>query len=367
MKKPKALLIHIETTYINPWFNHYIKVLKNVFNLDIFNPGKSEVEKIKINFENYEFIISSLNLLLFFLHKNPSFEKYQLKNFNLEKLKKFKNLYKSIIDNSNSTIFISDIDHYSIEKKAIDIIQETGAYIIARNLEFLRSKQSMLEFNLEKESFSNKVNDNWRNFVKDNQFKIIALQGVISRDEFLENYNLNRPYQISVPGVEYYQRKIIKNKVKKLNLSSKNLPSIFNKLLLRFSSRMYKAQFINTLRSSVCCYTNGSALGYPIRKFFEIPANKSLLLCESFEGFEHFGFEDNTNCLIVNEENLYNKYHDINKDKNTIIKLINNAYNLIYKNHTIEARSSQLHESIFKILNKEFKGSAWINGKYVHF
>lgn len=366
MQKPKALYFDIKKKYINSWIFEYQEVLKNVFDLDI-HYLEDDIENINIFHKNYDFIISTLNLFLFAFDKNTYYEKDQLNKYNSKKLKEFIKKYKSIVDHSKSNIFISDIDHYSLDKKKLDKIEKSSKFIIARNLEFLRTKKRILEFNGDKEIFFNKVNDNWRNFVKENKKKIIALQGVLSTNEFLSNYNIERKYQISVPGIEYHQRKIIKYKIKQSNIKYFEINKFFKKILYRFNKKEYKNQFIKTLRNSISCYTNGSALGYPIRKFFEIPANRSLLLCEPFEGFENYGFRDGVNCIIVNENTIIDKFNETIKDEDKTLNIINNAYNLIWENHTIKARSNQLQASIAMIMKNNFNGSAWIKGRYVHF
>ena len=366
MQKSKIILFHINIEYVNPWVFNFIEVLKKIFDVKILYPENINEEKDYLKIDNYDFVFSTLNFFSFVYDENIYFKKY-IKNISSNNLINFISNYKLIINQARFSILISDIDHFHASKKMINEIEKSNSFVIGRNIEFFRSKEKMYKFNLRNEIFYKLVNNNWRNFVKDNKTRIIALQGTLSENEFLLEYNFNKKYQISVPGALYFQRKKIIDTIKKSNIKTYLTSPFFNKILRITSINKYKSNFIKSIKNSTSCYTNGSALGYPIRKYFEIPANKSLLLCEPFEGFEHYGFKDGKNCLIVDENDILDKFYEFTKDNNKLMKIINQAYNLIYENHSVEARSRQLQESINKILKKNFNGSAWIKGKYVHF
>ena len=52
----------------------------------------------------------------------------------------------------------------------------------------------------------------------------------------------------------------------------------------------------------------------PIRKFFEIPAAGSVLVCQPFAGFNNAGFVDRENCVICEPAEIVEAHHWLTED-----------------------------------------------------
>jgi hypothetical protein len=99
-------------------------------------------------------------------------------------------------------------------------------------------------------------------------------------------------------------------------------------------------------------FTTGSVLKYPVLKYFEVPACKTLLLAPTFKELEDLGFIPGKHFVAINETNfasLTNAYLNNEKARNEIIE---QGHKFILENHTLEIRAKQLVEKIKEIISK---------------
>lgn len=108
--------------------------------------------------------------------------------------------------------------------------------------------------------------------------------------------------------------------------------------------------FSKLLNSAKINITGGSILNYPILKYMEIAASKSLIFSNYFEELCMLGFEPNVNMVEMDFNNIENQIkwwleHD--NERNTIIE---NAYKLIKERHDVKIRVKEITEEMEKIL-----------------
>lgn len=290
----------------------------------------------------------------------------------------FKLLKKSIIDMqtffirySGKKILYPNVDFQNITDEEILLLEESNHYLITFGLELLEYKRNLLELNFE--SFAKICNDNWIYYIKRNQDMVISLPHIIGETEFTFHPIEGREFDISVPGVGYYSRKIINRIInkKKFKVNNRNT-SFYQKLntflLRKFTTRtnlkVFNQIFNNTIEDSKIAYTCGSGLEALVRKFFEIPAKGTVLFCKPFKGFKEIGFVDGENCVVVNANNIEEKAKSILSNIKEMERLSRNGQNMVFKNHSFIARVSQIEISLNSILKGEFNGSFWDNGDY---
>jgi len=100
--------------------------------------------------------------------------------------------------------------------------------------------------------------------------------------------------------------------------------------------------FADTLRRYKCAVTCCSSLNYVLAKHFEIPAAKTIMMSDNCRDMKKIGFVPGKHFVeIVKQPNvMLNQIRTIlhsNNHKN----MIDNAYEFVMKNHTIEARTQQ--------------------------
>ncbi len=104
--------------------------------------------------------------------------------------------------------------------------------------------------------------------------------------------------------------------------------------------------FSKLLNSARINITGGSILNYPILKYMEIAASKSLIFSNFFDELGMLGFKPDVNMVEMDFDNLESQIewwleHD--DERNTLIE---NAYRLVKEKHTVQVRVEQIVKEI---------------------
>lgn len=376
--KKKILFLGTNRIYINNTQQLLPLAILNTADVTLYGPGYVSDKILSNGVESfigdidYDFIYTD-GMILFWNDStglNPFKTSYNY--FSFDNLgKQIKNMRDFFIKHKGKKLFFPNIDFYHVSNNEINLLLKSKSYLITWGIEFLEYIENLNT--LKDEVFADKANDNWIKFIENNPTKIISLPHIISEKEFSYHPIENRKYDITVPGVSYFSRILInkiinKNLYKVNNRNSKIFQKINTRLLKLFPTRVFfkihNQIFNNTIEDSKIAYTCGSGLDYLIRKFFEIPAKGTLLICKPFKGFSNIGFIDGENCVIVNHNNVKEKVDVLLNDNKKLIQISKKGQQLVLKNHSFTSRSKQLRQSINKILEGSFKGSYWKDGNY---
>lgn len=152
--------------------------------------------------------------------------------------------------------------------------------------------------------------------------KFILITHAISRGELDYALFKARPYDVSVFGASYAFRRTARSYLSGLddiNASCNHgkvqsmLGRLSNQYILspKFGfTYTYRPRFKKMLATSKVSVTCDRSIGYPIRKFFEIPASGALLAGSFFDGAQELGFVDKQNCFFVGRDHVEG-LHDI--------------------------------------------------------
>ena len=199
---------------------------------------------------------------------------------------------------------------------------------------------------------------------------------IIAESEFSWNALSLRPHDVSVPGTPYFRRDQIYQQLKiygDIVLARRSYEYVFklaNKMNLKpfsniYTTAIYQLAFQQLLKKSKVCITDGGLINFTIRKFFEIPAAGSLLLCWPTSDFKELGFQDKVNCLnISNSSDVIECIRAVSESPDSFQDIANAGQRLVMEKHSLGARSVQLHKSLLKISNGSFRGSYWENGNF---
>lgn len=121
----------------------------------------------------------------------------------------------------------------------------------------------------------------------------------------------------------------------------------------QMKDNFFNEKYAMELNRSKIFFTCGSSLKYPVLKFFEAPACKTLLLAEPVRDILELGFQDGVNFVACDQSNFYEKamyYLEHEEERN---KITENGYNFIHTHHTNEARAQQLIRYIEEYIEKK--------------
>ena len=113
------------------------------------------------------------------------------------------------------------------------------------------------------------------------------------------------------------------------------------------------------------CFTDGSKLRWPVRKFFEIPAYGSLLACEPFHRFEDLGFVEGENFVEATPDVLPDVVKKALSDQDWTLQMILSAQEMVKKNHSATARIIQFSNVLSAIIKRDYAGAHWDLGNLI--
>ena len=386
----KILYLDINIQYHNPTRNNIPLLLRKIANLDIYGAGyqskKILEDGIKKFYEKngpYDLVVTNEHIV-FGVHK--LIEKYDLvrkaykKNyyfqFDLNLIKnsliEMDNFFKTI--NSKKIVFLLESDYYNFEKRQIEKLRDLNTYVVGLGKQFY-SNLGELTY-LKYESFANKTNENWYDFICKHDNKIISLYHFVNSSEFYFESIDNRKNLVYIPGVNYYLRKRALESIKKSKKYSIDDKKIYNKVYSLLSKiglspysnpvlmRLYNQLFKDQIETTKYIYTCGSGLSWPLRKFFEIPALGSLLLATSFKNAKDMGFIDGENYIECNCENIIEKLDFLENNPQKAYLIAKKGQDLVWNRHSLDARAEQLQKCFNSILNNNFNGTYWNEGEF---
>ncbi|RXZ78908.1 glycosyltransferase family 1 protein [Paenibacillaceae bacterium] len=141
------------------------------------------------------------------------------------------------------------------------------------------------------------------------------------------------------PEVYPLRRKIID--------SMKDLPGFVHHLhpgYKNFSSSpraLIRKKYAKEINKARMFLTDASVFKYPIAKYFEVPACRTLLLAEGLPELEELGFIDGQTFVQINSTNFMEKADFYLKNEKARREITRNGYKLIQRRHTTEIRAKQ--------------------------
>lgn len=380
----KILMLDFDLTYINNTRNLLRKVFQTGFETRLFGPGFVEKEILKQGVEAfikktgpYDIILATEHITL-----NRNWHENAIRNwcknyyFKFDPMlilyaKEYADFFYRYPGLKIATLMETDFYHFSSESR--DYLEGANAYLLGWGIEFFAPKSTLPELHLE--GGIKNANDTWYEFIKKHKDKLMSCPHFLEESEFSTLPFLERNCNWSVVGSDYYYRQEARrvltanNIVWKGNILRK-LFSLIGKIKFNPYNKKYSLHILNYLfrtliETTKYSYTDGSRLKYPIRKYMEIPALGSVLVCDPCLGFENLGFIDGVNAFVSAPGNLA----EVDKILNTDLKRSENiaaaGLQMVRKNHTVISRSEQILRACQALLSKKFKGSYWENGQFI--
>jgi hypothetical protein len=181
-----------------------------------------------------------------------------------------------------------------------------------------------------------------------------------------------RAYDWSVMGASYESRVEARQLIDAAGLrrAGKYQPYIFstaNRVGLHLYNKFWAIEGMNflfrhALRAAKYGFTCGGACHWPVRKYFEIPANGAVLAAERCSGFEALGFVDRKNALVVDPRDVLDASGWLDSNIDRAQTIANAGRDLVQTQHSVKARARQLADTLSRISTGSFNGAFWKHG-----
>jgi len=391
MKSPKILFISANNRYIN--LTNYLipTVLAGMGELVCYGPGYVSKETLRGGIEKFLSVSGEIDLVVSTLvicggggaadiEKFAS--RYTVRLNKGEVNDDFLDDVRMYLRNTKQKVicYLTDLDPHSVQKHRLDYLEEHAGYYICWGNGFLSTLNNLDGFNREKyvkRKMGKYEFGLFDEFVENNIERIINIGHMVADTEFYWAGLQARSIDVSVPGVQYARRNDAVNSLRKKlgkNIGSmryRNVFRVLERLGLKpysnyYLTNAYNQAFQSLLFRSRICITDGGGNNYPVRKFLEIPAAGSLLVCWPAEGLEKIGFKNNVNYISIDaESDVPLLIESILNNIDEYAEIASAGRNLVLKNHSVSARTNQLTMATEKILMGTYKGSYWEDGCFV--
>jgi hypothetical protein len=391
--KPRVLFLSFKVRYLNPTRQWLQSVLADACDLVTFGPGYVPLELVAegpAQFAQrhgpFDMIVGDEYCLLrpgSITEENKHGHKflYQACDFDpwlIHEGERYFSFFKSFRGPRIITLFATD--YYNLSEDFIAMLEEIGDYYVAWGAEFLLPKASIEDVSDPGKglngSIFEKCNDHYLDFAKRRSDRIISLPHFIAPSEMSNKPLSRRHHDWSVLGADYSARVEARRLIDGANLarSGKLLPYIFvgaDRIGLHLYNKFWAIDLLNRLfrnaiRAARYGFTCGSLLRWPLRKYFEIPANGATLVAEQCSGFEALGFHHEKNAIACDARDVLAAHEWLESDPGRAQAIADAGRKLIETRHSTVARSRQFSEGLALIKDGRFSGSFWSDGN-LHF
>ena len=264
-------------------------------------------------------------------------------------------------------------DFYNWTARERDRIDASADFFIGFGEEFCPFKYDMPQLSFER--FASITTDIWAEFCRSQKHRIASLPHFVSDNEFSVSPLVSRREFWSVMGVQYHARQVARDHLVHngiepiIDSKLRKIVSLLKKTRLmrgerRIVQKLLNADFASRIAATRYSYTCGSGLAMPIRKFFEIPAAGSVLVCRPFHGFAEAGFIDGVNCVVAEPNELMDVHHLLVADPDRAQHMASAGQHLVMDLHSVSARADHLSSLITAIADRRFFGSEWKGGSH---
>lgn len=118
------------------------------------------------------------------------------------------------------------------------------------------------------------------------------------------------------------------------------------------------------LGRSTVSFVCGSGLRYPVRKFLEVPAQRSVLLAYPCVGLEDFGFKDGFNAVFTSPEDAGSAAAALMQNESLRTSLTATAVETVQRLHTVPRRAADLAECLLRLQHGTLKGAQFVEGRF---
>lgn len=135
---------------------------------------------------------------------------------------------------------------------------------------------------------------------------------------------------------------------------------------LRWLETIYHRRFVDFIRTSLVSLTCDGTVGYPVRKFFEIPAFGSVLVAGFFPNAQALGFVHGDTCLALEQpSDVVAAVRGLKADKALADKLRRRGWEMVRDCHSVGVRVNQIAAILEAVASEREFVVRWEQGRQV--
>jgi hypothetical protein len=266
------------------------------------------------------------------------------------------------------------MDYYAVSKEMVAEMDAFAGYFITWSAQFVPSLKDLED--VAREGWETRPTDTYRDFALGNNGRILPYMHTVSERLFCRRNVVGRKWPVYVPGQLYALRHDavaalraegyrIANRSRLTGALSRLTAAVSGRPLfsLPVAIRCLQKSFRNRIKNSLVCFTDGSRLRWPLRKYFEIPAFGSLLACEPFLQSESLGFLAGQHFVAAAPRDLPDVVRQATREPGWAAGLIDTSQAMVRRLHSPAARVGQLLRALRAVLFDEYRGACWENGQ----
>lgn len=174
--------------------------------------------------------------------------------------------------------------------------------------------------------------------------------------ELCKDYQLKKDINLLMMGAvnDFYplRQKIMKSYEGNADFVYHSHPGYRNFSEKEESQNFIGQMYAKEINRAKILFTCPSILNYPVIKYFEALACKTLLLAPTFKELEDLGFIPGFHFVPIDENNFKEKAAYFLENETERQKIVEQGYNFVHQRHTVKLRTEQLVEKIESILSK---------------
>lgn len=198
--------------------------------------------------------------------------------------------------------------------------------------------------------------------------------------EFVPIGTARKRWDAIVPGIRYWFRAAAQaHLAARPDIRVTSLDGVVQRALY-WATSYYKAQkyvdatgwfhkrFRNRIAQCRVAVTCDGSIGYPVRKFFEIPAFGTLLAARFFGNMDALGFVDGQNCIALPDESFARLDEVIaltRSDSAEIRGVIEAGRAMVRECHTATRRAEQVVDLLAALVDGRLGTSRWSDGRQI--
>lgn len=387
-QRARVLYLSFNIGFMNPTRQHLISALAQATDLRLYGPGhvdRSELDRgvqHVIDTEGpFDFVITDEYVLQNFDTSRTESNRFvnhacRFDRHLLIKAVEWREFMKSYSGRRIITLLQSD--YYNFQENQIERLESLADHYITWGSELIWPRAAFDRSQTPVQGIDQSITERWtdryRDFTQTHKDRLISCPHFVGAEEFGGPPLARRKVPWANLGADYTARVVARTKLDGANLqrTGRWIPQAFSvasRLKYNVYSKYWTIEllqwgFRRAFRQAKYAFTCGSVLRWPIRKYFEIPANGAVLVCERPEGFEALGFEDRRNAVVCNARDILDAHAWLEANPTRAQEIADAGQDLVLRKHSVEARSQQIGAALRCILEDNFAGSRWHKGEF---